>query len=166
MSDAPEAQSPDAQYVAVREQVLALTADTLTAEQLAGVDLQPGDVLAALMEFHLSTSVVSLVCVVDDTVSLYFSNGRCITGLGRHEQVALAAAGFLIEATAASDALEPADHVPLPRPGDIRLTLVTSEQRLTAAVSRDLLAGNVDHPLAKFEGAGQNVITAIRESNS
>ena len=153
-------------YVRIREQVLGLTAETLTAKQLAGVDLQPGDVLAAMMEFPLSTSVVSLVCVVDDTVSLYFSTGRCMTGLGEHEQVALAATGFLIEATAASDALESVDAVPLPGPGDVRLTLVTSEQRLSAVVPRDVLAADIEHPLAKFEGAGQNVLTAIREATT
>lgn len=65
-----------------------------TPSQL-GLRPAPTEVWAVLMETGYPDAIVTLVAIADGTVSIYFSNGGGIIGLGQHAGPARAAKSFL-----------------------------------------------------------------------
>ncbi|HEY5536046.1 MAG TPA: hypothetical protein VIL99_14065 [Ignavibacteria bacterium] len=53
-------------------------------------------VYAAVVDMNIKGNLVSLVCIFDGSVSLYYSNGKCDIGLGKKEKIKKAAISFLI----------------------------------------------------------------------
>lgn len=53
-------------------------------------------VYAAVVDMNVKGNLVTLVCTLDGTVSIYYSNGRCDVGLGKNEKIKQAATSFLI----------------------------------------------------------------------
>lgn len=140
--------APEQVYLGLRDQLLQFPL------------LTPSDAIA-VMDWHVSKAVATVVAVSDGTVSLYFSSGGGTIGAGGHPGPRAAAGRMLVAARAASNELTAATRMVLPGPGQTALHLRTAEGLRSAVVSvRDLQIGQT--LLAGFFGAGQDVITALR----
>ncbi len=77
----PGDSSPQQMYAELRTQVLRLTPADL------GDDAREAPVLALVMETGYPEGVATLVCVVDGSTNLYFSNGGGVIGAGERREV-------------------------------------------------------------------------------
>jgi len=114
-----------------------------------------------MLEAGYSKAVASLVAVADGTVSLYFSNGGGIIGLGPHpcpqrvgkELIALAQQ-FVAQAS-------PTTSFPLPQSGITSFYLLCGTGVLVAEAKTDDL-GRGHHRLSQLFHKGQELISEIR----
>src|SRR5258706_16318880 len=118
-------------------------------------------VWGVLMETGYPKAVATLVALADGTVSLYFSNGGGLIGLGPHAGPKRAAQTFLASAQKFSTQLQPTGSNPLPKPSNTRFYLLTGNGVLTAEAKEDDL-GNNRHPLAPLFFSGQELIAEVR----
>ncbi len=127
------------------------------------IGLDPHDcpqVWGVMMELGDAHVVVSLVALVDGSVSIYLSDGDGVIGCGLHPDVRLAAAKMLRIADHTIDDCQPADIYPMPGPDQVRFYLLTSRGIVTAAASRaDLDDGAL--ALAELYYAGHGVIGMV-----
>lgn len=114
-----------------------------------------------LMETGYSKAVASLVALADGTVSLYFSSGGGIIGLGPHAGPKRAAEALLAASQQFSVQMHSTKSYPLPKPSYTRFYLLTGNGALTAEVKEDDL-GNNRHPLSPLFYKGQELISEIR----
>ncbi len=146
--------SPAPIYLEMRQRVLSLTADK--------VGQKPEEpITALLMETGCREAVVSLVAVIDGTVSIYFSNGGGIIGVGQNESVRRAALGFLGTAHRMSAELKPAAETPLPEVGRTKFYLLGREGLLSGDFREDDLGKGLEKISPPFH-AGHNLIAQIR----
>jgi hypothetical protein len=143
-------------YDGLRSQVLALDP--------AQVGLTPsefGPVWGLLMETGYPEAVATLVALGDGTVSLYFSNGGGIIGVGGHEGPRQACRELLAFAPAFLDKVERAAEHPLPAQGRTRFSLLTFNGVFAAEATENDLGEN-RHPLSPLFYKAQAVITQAR----
>jgi hypothetical protein len=114
-----------------------------------------------LMETGYSTAVATLVAMADGTVSLYFSNGGGIIGLGQHEAARKAGQDLLAAATAYLGHAQKTTSFPLPDEGHARFYFLASSATYVADALEDSL-GNNQHPLSPLFYKAQEVITQAR----
>ena len=146
----------DEAYLGLRKQVLSLSPDQLGLEAGSG----PA-VMALLMETGYPVAVATLVCVVDDTTSLYFSNGGGVIGAGAQPRVAEATRRLLRVCNQELAGLSPTSEPPPPEVGLTQFVAVPPDGLLAAVVPEKEL-GERAHALSPFYYAGQDVITQIR----
>jgi hypothetical protein len=143
-------------YVTLRN--LALTLDP------AQIDFKPdpsNPIFGVLMETGYKDAVVTLSAIGDGSVSLYFSNGGGIIGLGQHEGPRNACFAFLSDARQFISHLRRTKEFPLPQTGDTTFYFLTINGVLTlSAKEADL--GNNRLPLSPLFHKGQEVITEAR----
>ena len=143
-------------YSGLRSMALSTKPDSI------GVKLKdPNEVWGVVMETGYPEAVASLVALVDGTVSLYFSNGGGIIGLGPHAGPQRAAQSLLAASQQFSKQAQPTKSYPLPKPSFTRFYLLTGNGALTAEVKEDDL-GNNRHPLSPLFYKGQELISEIR----
>jgi hypothetical protein len=122
----------------------------------------PDQVWGILMETGFPKAVVSLVALGDGTVSLYFSNGGGIIGLGPHKGPKLAAQRLLSCSEQFLGKASPTRSFPLPRKSYTRFYMLTGGRILTVeALEQDLGQGH--HPLSALFFKGQDLITEVRK---
>ena len=120
-----------------------------------------GGIAAVLMETGYPEAVVTLWVVVDGTVSLCYSQGKSVLGLGEHEGPHSAGTRLLTAAAAARGACAPARDFPLPRDGHTHFYLVAVDGVLAGdGEDDDLLMGR--HALSSVYHAGQTVLSESR----
>jgi hypothetical protein len=95
-----------------------------------------------LMEIGYPGVIVTLVTLADGTVSLYFSTGGGIIGVGQHEGPRKACESFLADAQGFLAHAAPTRDFPLPEEGNIRFYFLTFDGILTVEASEDDLSGN------------------------
>ena len=122
---------------------------------------EPSEVWGVVMETGYPEAVASLVALADGTVSLYFSNGGGIIGLGPHAGPSRAAQSLLASSRQFAKQVLPTKSHPLPKPSYTRFYLITGKGALTAEVKEDDL-GNNRHPLSPLFYKGQELISEIR----
>ena len=145
--------APAETYTALRSKALNVSAKTLgTTDEVSGV----------IMETGYPEAVVTLVSLADGTVSLYFSNGGGMIGLGQHEGPAVAARSLISFAAHNSKRLEPTSETPLPEPGHTRFYVLTSHGTLTAE-AKEIDLGENRHVLSPLFYAAQELITEMRK---
>lgn len=143
-------------YSGLRNMIFSTTPDSI------GVKLkESGEVWGVVMETGYPQAVATLVALADGTVSLYFSNGGGIIGLGPHPGPTRAAQSFLAAAQKFSNQLQPTGNFPLPKPSNTRFYLLTGNGVLTAEAKEDDL-GNNRHPLAPLFFSGHELIAEVR----
>jgi hypothetical protein len=126
----------------------------------ADVTRGPG-VWGVVMETGYPGVVATLVAMADGSVSLYFSNGGGIIGLGGEEGPQRASRALLEAAPQFRDRLEPTTKYPLPLESHVRFFLLCREATLTAeAREEELSAGS--HALAPLYQKAHALITEIR----
>lgn len=143
-------------YSGLRNMVLSTKPDSV------GVKLKDtNEVWGVVIETGYPEAVASLVALADGTVSLYFSNGGGIIGLGPHAGPHRVAQALLAASQKYSIQTQPTKSYPLPRPSFTRFYLLTGTGALTAEVKEDDL-GNNRHPLSPLFYKGQELISEIR----
>lgn len=139
-------------YSGLRGMLLSTTPDRI------GIKLkEPGEVWGVVMETGYPTAVVSLVALADGTVSLYYSNGGGILGLGLHAGPRRAAQTFLASSQQYAEHAQPSGSHPLPHPSYTRFYLLTGKGVLTTEAKEDDL-GNNRHLLSPLFNKGHELI--------
>jgi len=151
-SSAPE--SSDNPYHGLRNQVLNLEPELLDPPA-------KGPILGVVMETGYPDAVVTLVAIADGTVSLYFSNGGGMIGLGAHDGPRTAGLALVAAAESFLGALTPAKAFPLPGKGATQFFVLTREGARTGGAREEDLGMN-RHPLSPLFHAAQEVITQAR----
>ncbi|HEY3380059.1 MAG TPA: hypothetical protein VGL77_21500 [Armatimonadota bacterium] len=113
------------------------------------------------METGYQNAVVTLVTIADGTVSLYFSNGGGIIGIGQHEGPRKACAELLEFAPQFMDQAKPTTSFPLPPVGYTQFFFLTFDGSLTAESREDDL-GNHRSPLSPLFYKAHEVIALAR----
>lgn len=143
-------------YSGLRNMVLSTKPDSI------GVKLKDtNEVWGVVMETGYPEAVVSLVALADGTVSLYFSNGGGIIGLGPHAGPYSAAQSFLEASQQFSKQVQLTRIYPLPKPSYTRFYLLTGNGVLTAEAKEDDLVNN-RLPLSPLFHKGHELISEVR----
>lgn len=114
-----------------------------------------------LMETGHDKAVVTLVAIDDDTISLYFSGGGGILGLGAHEGPRTVARAWLQMASQFVNALKPACNTPLPTKAMTRFYLLTNKGIFTTE-AREADFGENHHVLSPLFHKAHELIDNIR----
>lgn len=157
---APSASAADYQvaevYSGLRNMVFSMKPDSV------GIKLnEPSRVWGVVMETGYPKAVASLVALADGTVSLYFSNGGGIIGLGPHDGPHRAAQSLLTASQQFTEQVKQTMSYPLPEPSYTRFYLLTGNGVLTAEAKEDDL-GNNRHALSPLFYKGQELISEVR----
>jgi hypothetical protein len=142
-------------YVGLRNMVLTTKPESL------GLRPRESDVWGIIMETGYPGAVVSLVTLADGTVSIYFSNGGGIIGLGPHpephrigKELIASAQKFSLQATATK-------IFPLPKQSYTRFYFLTGNGVVSAEAKEDDL-GNQRDALSPLFHKAHELISAIR----
>ena len=122
---------------------------------------ETGRIWGFLMEIGLPKAVATLVVLADGTVSLYFSNGGGLIGLGQHEVVRKAGLALLAEAPGFLAYTRSTKEFPLPQKGYTRFYFLTLDGAFTAEAPEEEL-GNGRVPLSPLFFKAHEVITQAR----
>ncbi len=114
-----------------------------------------------LMEIGYPEAVVTLVAVADGGVSLYFSNGGGLIGIGEHEGPRRAAGALLAFAPPFMEKAALAQDYPLPRRGHVRFHFLAFDGIRTVEESEEALAGG-QSPFSPLFVKTHDVITQAR----
>lgn len=112
------------------------------------------------MEIGYPNAAVSLHCLIDGTVSMFFSSGGGFMGMGEHQSVRMKAEEFILAAETNFKKLNKAKNCPLPEVNRVRFYVLTYEGIFTAQDNRNI--ANDDHELFSLFHGGHEVIAAIR----
>ncbi len=143
-------------YRDLRKQVL-----TLDPAKIGITISGKNQIYGVLMETGYPEAVATLVTIADGTVSLYFSNGGGIIGVGQHEGPRKASELFLKDAANYLAQAQKTKDYPLPTVGNTRFYFLTNDGVFTYEAKEDDL-GNNRLPLSSLFYKGQEVITAAR----
>ena len=122
---------------------------------------QSNPIFGVLMETGYKEAVVTLSAIGDGAVSLYFSNGGGIIGLGEYEGPQRACLSFLDLARQFTSHLRPTKEFPLPQKGYTTFYFLTIRGVLTFSAKESDL-GNNRLPLSPLFHKAQEVITQAR----
>ncbi len=128
------------------------------------IGVSPSDsnrVWGVLMETGYPDAVATLVTIADGTVSLYFSNGGGIIGVGEHDGPRKACISFLSLAQKFIGYAKPTKQFPLPKEGNTRFYFLTYDGIFTIENLEDDL-GNERLPLSPLFLEGHEVISQAR----
>jgi hypothetical protein len=126
-----------------------------------GLKLSGNDLWGVVMETGYPNGVVTLVALADGTVSIYFSGGGGIIGLGQHDGPHRAAQALLAFAPQYLPQAKPTKNFPLPRKDYTRFYLLTNKGSMTAEAKEDDL-GNNRHALSPLFHKAHELIGEIR----
>jgi hypothetical protein len=112
---------PNENYLGLRQQVLNLKPSDI------GVTLDnEQQVYAAVVDMPINKNIASLICVFDGTVSLYYSNGGGMIGLGqKFDEVRKAGGSFLFSARQVLSKFDKVNKFPLPDGNKANVYLLT-----------------------------------------
>jgi hypothetical protein len=113
-----------------------------------------------MMELNDAGVVVSLVALLDGSVSVYLSDGGGVIGCGLHPDVRVAAAKMLQVAEQVADECVPTDRYPAPTDQQGRFYLLTTQGVLSGTADRAELDEGAE-PLAELYYAGHGVIGMV-----
>lgn len=117
-------------------------------------------VWGVMMELGEAEVVVSLVALLDGSVSIYLSDGNGVLGCGLHPDVRLAAAKMLNIAGHVVAACEPVASYPMPGEGHVRFYLLTDRGVVMIDGDRQQL-NDGKFELAELYYAGHSVIDIV-----
>lgn len=122
---------------------------------------QSDPIFGILMETGDKDTVITLSAIGDGSVSLYFSNGGGIIGIGQHEGPRKACLSFLSYAKQFTSQLRPAKELPLPQKGYVTFYFLTINGVLTAS-GKETDLGNNRVPLSPLFHKAHEVVTQAR----
>lgn len=112
------------------------------------------------MEIGMPNNVVTLICLVDGTVNLYFGDGGGITGGGEVDAVRMRAEEFIQTGETFLKKFNPAKNFPLPDVDRVRFYALTYNGILTAQDNKNI--ADESHPMFPLLRSGHEVIAAVR----
>ncbi|HNY32939.1 MAG TPA: hypothetical protein PKO15_18820 [Fibrobacteria bacterium] len=122
----------------------------------------PDQIVIVCMEQGLDNGAYSLRCFVDGTVSLYFTSGGAIIGVGQQDEGRQKGLAFLQAAEAFRPQFQPDTELALPTAGRTRFILVRFDGTFSVEVATaDLESGQ--SPLSPLFHLGHEVITVARK---
>jgi hypothetical protein len=136
----------------------------LFATDPASIELTPDNtngIWAVLMEMGQPGAVITLVCVAEGTVSLYFSTGGGMLGIGEHEGPRAAAMNLINQAPRFLADAAKTTSFPLPDEGITRFYFLTFDGVYEIKANTNEL-GNQQSPFSDLFYLGQDVITQAR----
>jgi hypothetical protein len=143
-------------FLRLRNQIFSLTRNEISSL------LEPSSpLISVVMESGYKDAVVTLVAVGDGTVSLYFSNGGGMIGLGQYEPVRNASLDLLSFANRFLSKAQPTRDYPLPSRGYTNFYFITSKGTFYSRAKEDDL-GNNRHPFSPLFLKGHAVISQAR----
>jgi hypothetical protein len=142
-------------YAGLRNMVLT------TKPQAIGLKPNAAEVWGVLMETGYPEAVATLIALADGTVSIYFSNGGGIIGLGPHPGPQKAGKAFLSLAQQYSKTGTATTKYPLPKPSYTRFYFLTGSGATTVEAKEDDL-GHGRHQLSLLFHKGHELISEIR----
>ena len=129
----------------------------------AEIGYSPDDcpkVWGVMMELGNPDVVVSLVALLDGSVSIYLSDGDGVIGCGRHPDVRIAARKMLQVADRLQQQCRPVGQYPLPGERQVNFYMLSHQGVLGAAVDRfELDEGAIE--LAELYYAGHSLISIV-----
>jgi len=131
-----------------------------TAPVSIGLKPAADEVWGVVMETGYPKAVASLVALADGTVSLYFSNGGGILGLGPHPEPNRLGKELIVSAQRFVSQAKVTKVYPLPQPTYTRFYLLTGNGVVTVEAKEDDL-GNQRDALSPLFYKAQNLISAI-----
>ncbi len=144
-------------YAVLRDAVFSMKRDALGVVDAAN----PDGIWGVVMETGYPGVVATLVAIADGSVSLYFSNGGGIIGLGAQEGLQRASRALLDAAPQFRNAFEATTKYPLPREAHVRFYLLTQDAALTSEAKEEELGGGA-HALSPLFQKAHELITEIR----
>ena len=147
--------APSDAYASLREMVLTATPESI------GLSPAGQEVWGVVMETAYPATVVTLVALADDTVSLYFSNGGGFIGMGGQNGPRMAGRNLIGAAQAFVALAAAAPSYDFPEPGMTRFYLLTGNGVLTAGASEEDL-GNMRHAFSPLFHHGHNLMSEVR----
>lgn len=147
---------PAENYKSLREQVFA------TSWRKKGFVSTPKNpnIWGLLMEIGTAQTVVSLVCMIDGSVNLYFGTGGGITGSGERESVRMKAEEFIQVAETFLKQFNPTKNYPLPDIDRVRFYAFTYDGIETAQDNKNM--ADEKHPFFPLLRSGHEVIAAMK----
>jgi len=142
-------------YLRLRSEVFSLP------NRQVGSLLKDSPLLGVLMEDGDKEAVVTLVTIADGTVSLYFSNGGGILGLGQYEPVRKASFEFLAFANQFISMATATQESPLPAKGYTTFYFIT-DHGLFSVTAKENDLGNNRLPLSPLFLKAHEVISQAR----
>jgi hypothetical protein len=143
--------------------------DAALSSTAADLGLTPNaehpNVFGLVMETGYPEAVATLSVFVEDSTSLYFSNGGGVIGAGQHESVRRTHPPLFKEAEGQLAVFAPAKSTELPGVGRVRIYLRTFNGLVGAEADEQDL-GNMRHRLSKLFHAAHATIAAIREAGT
>jgi hypothetical protein len=144
-------------YSDLRNQVLTLDPNAI---KIRHAEAFP-NVWGVVMETGYAQAVSTLIALGDGTVSLYFSNGGGIIGVGQHEQPRLAAIELFQLAQGFVEEMNTTTEFSLPRQSHTRFYLLTFAGVLSVEEKEDTL-GSGRHALSPLFFQAHELITQAR----
>jgi hypothetical protein len=142
-------------YQGLRQQVL-----TTLPSKIGVSPSSPEEVWAVMMETGYAEAVVTLVAIADGTVSLYFSNGGGMIGIGEHEGPRKACMEFLSSSQGFLRQAKLTRVFPLPKRGKTLFYFLTPQGVHTTTEFKEEDLGNDKSALSPLFHKAQAVITA------
>jgi len=133
-----------------------------TKPEAVGLKPSASEIWGIVMETGYPEAVVSLVALADGTVSIYFSNGGGIIGLGPHPGPQKAGKAFISLAQQYSKYGKPTEKHPLPETAYTRFYFLTGRGVTTAEAKEEDL-GYGRHQLSPLFHKGHDLISEIRK---
>lgn len=129
-----------------------------------GVTLDNNEqVYAAVVDLSLTGGIVTLVCFIDGTVSLYYQNGGGMLGLGQeYEEVKKAGMSFLYSSGQALQYLKEAQNFSLPGNNIINVYLKVKESTYKAEIDMSDIRSQEKH-IQFIDFLIQKTLNQIRE---
>jgi hypothetical protein len=132
-----------------------------TKPESVGLKPAADEIWGVLMETGYPEAVVSLLALADGTVSIYFSNGGGIIGLGTHPGPERAGKEFIALAQTFSSYGLSTQKFPLPKVSSTRFYFLSGSDIKTVEAKEDDL-GKGRHPLSPLFYKGHELISEIR----
>lgn len=153
-----ENKNPTEVFYGMRDMVLNLTPDEIKVEP---TDKFP-NLYGLVMETGYPEATVTLITLIDGTVSLYFESGGGYIGMGGVKEISDAADDFLIVGERFVDKMKKTEEYPLPDVGRVKFYALTYDGKYTMEVSEEEL-GEKKHEFSPLFLYAHEVITQLRE---
>ena len=143
-------------YLDMRNQALLLNPDKINL-----VPENSDSIFGVIMETGYKDYAVTLLCLGDSTVSLYFSNGGGIIGIGQHEGPKKACHSILSFAKEFTSHFKDSEDFPIPKKGNTVFYFLTLNGVLTFEAKESEL-GNGRSPLSPLFVKAHELISEAR----
>lgn len=148
---------PEVVFERVRQQALATPRATLGLPG-EGNENEP---YGLVMEMGMADSVVLISSFANGDATLCYQTGGGISGGGAHDNVRKAAREFVALSQKVLPRMAKVAALPLPAPGKVRFSALTTKGVLAAEVKREDLVES--HALAPLFYSGQEVVAQMRQ---